>query len=408
MAYKTSAQDAAALATKWYQQGLGRAPDAQGLQHWIGEIQKDGSNTAWQNFSASPEAQQAGAAAKFTAAKVNPIELTPGAGQLPGTNMKNISNTWGVTAPPAVADGLRIGAEALGSTFGIPPQLTGAVVGNLGHGAINNLGQVVGRGLTGAVQGAMVGGALQGAQAGQGIGGTIAGAAKGALNGALNPWGNYTNPVSVAGTVAGAAGNGMSSPASNVPGVDGTPSAIPNGAIGQPSGSPPSGGWSIPNGALGAIGGALGVPGMGGAGGSGAGGQNPNQPQSVAGLLGGLAGKLGGVTIPGVTQNGGQPVSVGGLLGQAGNFLGGNNGLNALMAAQAANAAYLGQKSTNYAQNALDTQQTLFDNKGGLRAAGIAGMQNPVTPNLSNLGQISQSGNPFARPIPVSKPAGSL
>ena len=84
-AYKTSAQDAAALATRWYQQGLGRAPDAAGLQHWIGEIQKDGSNTAWQNFSSSPEAQQTGAAGKFAAAKVNPIELTPGAGQLPGT-----------------------------------------------------------------------------------------------------------------------------------------------------------------------------------------------------------------------------------------------------------------------------------------------------------------------------------
>ena len=84
-AYKTSAQDAAALATRWYQQGLGRAPDAPGLSHWIGEIRKDGSNTAWQNFSSSPEAQSSGAAARFAAAKINPIELTPGAGQLPGT-----------------------------------------------------------------------------------------------------------------------------------------------------------------------------------------------------------------------------------------------------------------------------------------------------------------------------------
>jgi len=192
MAYKTSAGDAAALATKWYQQGLGRAPDAEGLQHWIGEIQKDGSNTAWQNFSGSPEVQKAGAAAKFQAAGVNPIELTPGAGQLPGTNMKNITNTWGATLPPAVADGIRVALEAAGSTIGIPPQLSGAILNNIGHGAIDNASDVFKRGAMGALQGAMAGGAYAGAQGGTGIMGTLTGAAKGALGGAMNPTASYT------------------------------------------------------------------------------------------------------------------------------------------------------------------------------------------------------------------------
>jgi len=208
MAYKTSAGDAAALATKWYEQGLGRAPDAEGLQHWVGEIQKDGSNTAWQNFSRSPEVQKAGAAAKFQAAGVNPIELSPGAGQLPGTNMKNITNTWGATLPPAVAEALRVAAQAGGMAFGIDPRVSGAILQNLGHGAIDNVGDVLQRGAMGALSGAMTGGAVNGAKAGTGFMGTLGGAAKGAIGGAMNPFADSSGLNKAASAVGAGGGSG--------------------------------------------------------------------------------------------------------------------------------------------------------------------------------------------------------
>jgi len=208
MAYKTSAGDAAALATKWYEQGLGRAPDAEGLQHWVGEIQKDGSNTAWQNFSGSPEVQKAGAAAKFQAAGVNPIELSPGAGQLPGTNMKNITNTWGATLPPAVAEALRVAAQAGGMAFGIDPRVSGAILQNLGHGAIDNVGDVLQRGAMGALSGAMTGGAVNGAKAGTGFMGTLGGAAKGAIGGAMNPFADSSGLNKAASAVGAGGGSG--------------------------------------------------------------------------------------------------------------------------------------------------------------------------------------------------------
>jgi len=208
MAYKTSAGDAAALATKWYEQGLGRAPDAEGLQHWVGEIQKDGSNTAWQNFSGSPEVQKAGAAAKFQAAGVNPIELSPGAGQLPGTNMKNITNTWGATLPPAVAEALRVAAQAGGMAFGIDPRVSGAILQNLGHGAIDNVGDVLQRGAMGALSGAMTGGAVNGAKAGTGFMGTLGGAAKGAIGGAMNPFADSSGLNKAASAIGAGGGSG--------------------------------------------------------------------------------------------------------------------------------------------------------------------------------------------------------
>lgn len=324
-AYKTSAQDAAALATKWYQQGLGRAPDAAGLQHWIGEIQKDGSNTAWQNFSSSPEAQKTGAASRFAAAKVNPIELTPGAGQLPGTahgavtDVVQRNESW--LKPLAVT-----AATALGG-----PLAGGAVGGGWNYADTHNLGNAA----LGAAQGYGIG------RLASGLGSLVPQGVKDVASGVAN---------SALGQAAQRAGQ-----------------AVAASPLGQA--------WD----------------------------QTIKQPVQAAGqALGGL----GGVTIPGVTQGGGRPVSVAGALGNAGNFLTGNNGLNALMAAQAANAAYLGQKASNYAQNAMDTQQRLFDAKGGLRSAGIAGMQNPTVPNLGNVAAISQRGNPFAQPISVSKTGG--
>jgi hypothetical protein len=238
MAYKTSAGDAAALATKWYEQGLGRAPDAEGLQHWIGEIQKDGSNTAWQNFSGSPEVQKAGAAAKFQAAGVNPIELTPGAGQLPGTNMKNITNTWGATLPPAVAEALRVAAQAGGMAFGIDPRVSGAILQNLGHGAIDNVGDVLQRGAMGALSGAMTGGAVNGAKAGTGFMGTLGGAAKGAIGGAMNPFAGSSGLNKAASAIGAGGGSGGGSGGGNF-------GAAPDGGWNSNAGGGNNGGGNV-------------------------------------------------------------------------------------------------------------------------------------------------------------------
>ena len=328
-AYKTSAQDAAALATRWYQQGLGRAPDAPGLSHWIGEIRKDGSNTAWQNFSSSPEAQSSGAAARFAAAKINPIELTPGAGQLPGTTHPAVTEwvqrneSW--LKPVAVAAGSLFGSPALGA----------GIAGAWNYADTHDLGKA-----------ALDAAATYGFE----------NVAKGLGNAAgdLVPQGVKDLATNVANSEVGQA-------------IAKTGQAIAASPAGQA--------WDT----------------------------GVKQPvQQVAQQVGQAVGQIPGVTIPGVTMRGGQPVSVGGLAGQLGNFLTGNNGLNALGTAAALNAAYQGAQSTEYAKNALKTQEDLFNQKGGLRSAGIAGMQNPVTPTLTALGTQRTTGNPFARPVPVT------
>lgn len=66
-----------------------------------------------------------------------------------------------VHLPPGVADALRMAAEAGGTLVGIPPELTGAVVNNIGHGRVDNFGDVLKRGATGAMQGAGAGKLMQ-------------------------------------------------------------------------------------------------------------------------------------------------------------------------------------------------------------------------------------------------------
>jgi hypothetical protein len=78
--------------------------------------------------------------------------------------------------------------------------------------------------------------------------------------------------------------------------------------------------------------------------------------------------------------------------------LGGNGGLNALIAAQGVNAAALGKKSGDYADNAMKTQNDLWNQRSGLRSAGIAGMTAPPK-QLPQLGTLGSAGNPFARGI---------
>src|SRR3990167_9556443 len=66
--------------------------------------------------------------------------------------------------------------------------------------------------------------------------------------------------------------------------------------------------------------------------------------------------------------------------GAAGDFLTGNSGLNALGLGQLANAAYLGQKSSNFADLAGQSAERSYRERAPLRAAGLAGMQAaPIT-----------------------------
>jgi hypothetical protein len=111
----------------------------------------------------------------------------------------------------------------------------------------------------------------------------------------------------------------------------------------------------------------------------------PTAPANPAGT-GGLGGILG--SLPGLGSLGGAASGIAGLLG-------GNNGLNALIAAQGVNAAALGKKSGDYADNAMKTQNDLWNQRAGLRSAGIAGMTAAPT-KLPQLGAIAAGGNPFA------------
>lgn len=70
-----------------------------------------------------------------------------------------------------------------------------------------------------------------------------------------------------------------------------------------------------------------------------------------------------------------------------------------LGAAQLVNAANLQKQSTGYAKDAYKTATQSYADRAPLRALGIAGLQNPQTPDLSSLNQIQ--GNPFT----VKKPA---
>lgn len=127
--------------------------------------------------------------------------------------------------------------------------------------------------------------------------------------------------------------------------------------------------------------------GAGGAGGMGAGASDlfAKLPASVRALLANAPGALGSVA------------------GKAGDFLGGNSGLNALSIAQLANAAALGQKSSNFAEMAGKNVDEFWKQRAPLRVGGIAGMQAPPVADTSGLRQTSARGNPFAnRPVAVS------
>jgi hypothetical protein len=117
-----------------------------------------------------------------------------------------------------------------------------------------------------------------------------------------------------------------------------------------------------------------------------------------AGGIGGILGKVGGAVgaLPGLGALGGGATGGSNPFGSIGDFLGGNNGLNALATAQTANAALLGKQSSEYAKNAMKTQDDLWAQRAPLRDQGISGMQKaPVA--LPQLGAMSRAANPFGR-----------
>ena len=86
-----------------------------------------------------------------------------------------------------------------------------------------------------------------------------------------------------------------------------------------------------------------------------------------------------------------------GIVGGPGGSSGESPWMNAMNLAQGINAAQLGAKSSNFADQAANSVKDAYAAKSGLRSSGIAGMLNPQTQDLSGLDTISQAGNPFAR-----------
>ena len=110
---------------------------------------------------------------------------------------------------------------------------------------------------------------------------------------------------------------------------------------------------------------------------------NYGQSGGIGGAIGKIGSALGAGKVPGL-----QGVT---------DFLGGNGGTNALVAAQGANAAMLGKKSSDYADNAMGSAQSNWDSRQGLRDAGNAGMLNPGQGIAAKVAAIPQH-NMFAKP----------
>lgn len=275
-----------------------------------------------------------------------------------------------VHIPPAVADALRMAAEVGGQLVGIPPQVTGAIVNNIGRGSIGDgkggidWGQAARRGAVGAIQGATVGGATQGIQnlgnkAGLNLD-TLMAAGKGGIKGMSNPMGSYTKSAALAAPMAVGAGNANST--APITGVGESTAGLADAS--QPF---TTGGATDP-----------GVTGTG----------NP----SATGNIGDWVKKLGGKALDGA----------GSVLGAAGDFLTGNNGLNALGIAQGLNAANLSKQSTDYAKQAGDIGMQNWKMGQPLREQGLAGLTAPKQIDLSGLQAQRQVGNPFAKPITLA------
>lgn len=89
--------------------------------------------------------------------------------------------------------------------------------------------------------------------------------------------------------------------------------------------------------------------------------------------------------------------------GKIASFVTGNGGLNALGIAQGVNAAVLGKQATDYGKQGLTAVQDSYNQRAPLRVAGLQGMLNPQTNDLSAL--TAHSG-PYGKGLPPIRPAG--
>lgn len=106
------------------------------------------------------------------------------------------------------------------------------------------------------------------------------------------------------------------------------------------------------------------------------------------------AGKIGEV----VANHGG----IGGIAHSALDFAKGH-APEILAGLQVANAAKLGKKSNQYADNAMNSVNQSYMDRAGLRTAGIEGMLHPQVPDVTQLARI-RSNNPYAGPQPSGIP----
>ena len=399
MAQKTSAEDATKLATAWYHL-MGREPDADGLQHWVHEIQADGSNTAWKNFSTSPEPSRAGVVQRAAQMGWNPIELRKGAGQLPGTAhsfLGDIADAHGQFTR-SVLTGLKDNPSML--LHGMDPlstkvgnALTGRhdtpIVGQFGGPNPDTLAKMNGGGRSFF----NTADSVAQAAAAKGVSplvGRVVGAANGAVNSVLPSWGSgVVSPLLKAG--AGAAGltkyfqGGKEvagpSPQEAPPPDDkygGEPPPDPlDPNYGAPDPQDTTGGYYDENGdwhdgseGTNAAPGTPSTPGT----------YDPNDPNGKS------------PTAPKAPKGPGQPNGP----------TGGNTSPLTLPLSilQGLNAANLSKQSTDYAKQALATSQNWWDARKPLRDAGLAGMTTGNSlPDISGIDNIRKTGNPFANPV---------
>lgn len=125
-----------------------------------------------------------------------------------------------------------------------------------------------------------------------------------------------------------------------------------------------------------------------------------------ASLLAG-AGKVKGALsmIPGAGKIGGMVADHGGVSGllHSGLDFAKDHGSELLAGAQVLNAANLGKKSNQYADNAMNSVNQSYMDRAGLRSAGIEEMLHPQAPDVTQLARI-RSSNPYAGSQPSGIP----
>lgn len=120
----------------------------------------------------------------------------------------------------------------------------------------------------------------------------------------------------------------------------------------------------------------------------------------------GAAGGIGGGLLKGATtgaEGGGGIMSTLAGLGKGALNYAVHNPTTLLAGAQTLNAANLGKKSNQYAENANKMANQSYAERAGLRSAGIEGLLHPATPDTTALAGI-RSSNPYARPQQQSLP----